>query len=340
MHVLRFVSWRKVVVSILVLFPMVFGSVSILVCQGIASISGQVTTRDGAIIPFGVTLRLETSEGQFVAQQPADSNGHFEFGSLRKLDYQLVVSATGFQTSAQQANLRYSGDNLIVNVRLTPSNKSQGNKGDVTSVAELKVPQRARKEYRKGQRAFRVRHFSEAQHYFEVATNEYPCYARAQTDLATTLIIRKTHLSEAETRLKKAIECDNSFLNAYEELAQLLNAENQYADSAQILKQGLAHSPDSWQFHYEMGIARFGMKDYGEAEIELREVSSLNKTPPPILHVKLADVYLKESKYDKAYHEMKAYLRAKPKGQFAPKIRTIMKQMEAAGVLSSEAASR
>ncbi|MEJ2006811.1 MAG: carboxypeptidase regulatory-like domain-containing protein [Acidobacteriota bacterium] len=340
MQSLRLVSWRKVVVSVLVVFPILFGQAPALICQGIASISGQVTTRDGAIIPFGVTVRLETNEGQLVAQQPADSSGHYEFDNIYKIDYHLVVSATGFQTAEREANLRHSGDNVTANFRLTPKNKTQENKGAVTSVAELKIPERARKEYRKGQRAFRAHHFSEAQRHFEQATQDYPCYARAQTDMATTLIVRKAHLSEAENRLRKAIRCDSSFLNAYEELAQLLNAEKQYTESAKILKQGLAHSPDSWQFHYEMGIAHFGMKDYGEAEKEFREVSSLNKTPPPILHVKLADVYLKESKYDDAYREMKAYLRAKPKGPFAPRIRTVMKQMEAAGVLSSQAASR
>ena len=336
MQVLRFVSWSKVVVFMLVVFPIVFGHVSTVVCQGMASISGQMKTQDGGIIPFGVTVRLETSQGQMVAVQPVDSDGHYEFDGLHKLNYQMVVTASGFQTAEREANLRHSADDLTVNVFLTPRNKIQFNKGDVTSVAELKVPPRAKKEFRKGQRAFRAHRFLQAQRYFEQATQDYPCYSGAQTDLATILIVRKAHLSDAKARLKKAIKCDSSFLNAYEELAELLNAENQYANSVHVLQQGLSHSLDSWQFHYQMGVARYGMKDYEDAEKEFREVSSLDKTPPPILYVKLADVYLKESKFDEAYDEMKAYLRVRPKRRFAPKIRTVMIQMKAAGVLSSE----
>jgi len=218
---------------------------------------------------------------------------------------------------------------------LTPEGKTETNKGAVTSVAELRVPEQARKAYEKGRRAFKSHNYSKAQHYFEQATNDYPCYARAQADLATLLIAEKKQASEAESRLRKAIECDASFLDAYVELSQLLNARAQYAKSVDILQQGLAHSPDAWQFHYQMGLARYGLKDYAEAEREFRKVAKLSRNPPPLVYVKLADLYVLESRFNEAYAEMEAYLQAAPNGSFAPRARAIMKQMEAAGVLSS-----
>jgi len=80
------------------------------------------------------------------------------------------------------------------------------------------------------------------------------------------LIIRKTESAEAETRLRKAIQCDTTFLNAYVELAQLLNAKGQYAQSVKILREGMKHSPDAWQFHFQLGIANYGMENYADAE--------------------------------------------------------------------------
>lgn len=316
-------------------FLAVLGHVSTALCQNMASISGQVTTENGSTLSFGVTLQLETSQGQLVAQQPADSAGQYEFDGLQKRDYQLVVTAKGYQTQIVQADLRHSADNLNLNIQLTPKNKIHYNKGNITSVAQLKIPRRAKKQYKKGLHAFTAHHFSKAQSYFQQATQDYPCYSQAQAQLATVLIIRKKHLSQAKTRLRKAIKCDGAYLNAYEELAQLLNAEGEYAKSVKILQQGISHSPDLWQFHYQMGLARYGMKDYPDAEKELQKVSSLDKKPPPILYVKLANVYVKESKYNDAYGEMKDYLQAKPDGSFAPRIRVIMKQMKAAGVLNS-----
>ena len=340
MQVLRTYSWGRVIGSLLAVCFLTLANQPAAFCQRSASLSGQVTTRSGVTIPFGVTVTLLANTGQLVASQPVDSAGHFEIDGLARLNYRMVVTAKGFRTAQMEADLRYSGGNVTINVQLTPETKEQPNKGAVTSVAELRVPESARKKYEKGSRAFQEHHYSVAQRYFEQATHDYPCYTRAQVDLATVLIIRKTESAEAETRLRKAIQCDAAFLDAYIELAQLLNAKGEFAQSVKILRQGMEHSPDSWQFHFQLGMANYGMKNYTEAEKELLEVSRLNKTPPSLLYVKLADVYFRESKYDDAYGEMEKYLRKEPEGPFAPRIHTIMKQMKAAGVLSADKAAR
>jgi tetratricopeptide (TPR) repeat protein len=339
MQVLRMDLWGRAIGPALTVCVLMLACQPSAFCQRSASLSGQVTTRDGVPIPIGVTVTLRTNTGQSVAAQPVDSAGHFEIDGLAKIDYRMVVTAKGFRPAELDADLRYSGGNVTINVQLTPEPKQQPNKGAVTSVAELRVPAAAKKKYEKGSRAFQERRYSVAQRYFEQATQDYPCYARAQVDLATVLIIQKTKSAEAETRLRKVIQCDGTFLDAYAELAQLLNAKGQYEQSIKTLRQGMEHSPDAWQFHFQLGIANYGLKNYSEAEKELSEVSRLNKTPPPILYVKLADVYVRESKYPEAYGEMEKYLRKDPEGQFAPRIRTIMKQMKAAGVISTENAA-
>ena len=48
----------------------------------------------------------------------------------------------------------------------------------------------------------------------------------------------------------------------------------------------------------------------------------------------MADAYLAQKSYDKAYAKMQDYLRIDPHGRFAKKIRTTIQEMEAAGVLT------
>lgn len=339
MRAFRTASWGRIAALAVGVCVLVLGCYSAALCQFQGSISGQITTRDGQTIPIGVTVSVMTSDGQLVAEQPADSAGHYEIDDLQKRDYRLVVAAKGFRTEEKEADLRHSGDNFTINVQLSPEIKTQVKEGNVTSVADLKIPPRAKREYQKGRRAFDAHDFSAAEHYFEKATHDYPCYSRALVDLATLLITEKKQASRAESSLRQAIECDDSFLDAYVELGQLLNATSQFAKSKKILEQGLQHSPDAWQFHYQLGVALFGLKSYAEAEKELRRAAELNKAPPAILYVKLADVYVRESKFDEAYAEMTAYLHVAPDGPFVPRIRTIMKQMKAAGVLSSDKAA-
>jgi hypothetical protein len=63
------------------------------------------------------------------------------------------------------------------------------------------------------------------------------------------------------------------------------------------------------------------------------KVQSLNPNAFADVHVRLADVYLKENAYDKAYTQIQAYLQAEPEGRFATKIKAIMRQMESSGAL-------
>ena len=63
-------------------------------------------------------------------------------------------------------------------------------------------------------------------------------------------------------------------------------------------------------------------------------------SPPAEFHVKMADCYLKEKAFDKAYSQMDEYLKAEPDGRFAAKIKEIMQRMKAAGVLGQPQAAK
>ena len=180
-----------------------------------------------------------------------------------------------------------------------------------------------------------------AQTHLEKAVKEYPCYARAQTDLAT-LLEQKRDLPGAETALRKAMahECDPEYIDSYIVLGQMLNSQKRFADSSRVLEEGVRRSPGSWQFYYQLGVAYYGLAQFSKAEGQYQKVMELNPSPPAEFHVKLGDVYLREKAYDKAYVELEQYLKAEPDGRFAPKIKNIMREMKAAGIPSQPEAAK
>ncbi len=321
------------IITLSILACWLFG-VSPAACQNTSSIEGQVRADYGRVIPFGVTVRLETIEGMIESEQPANSAGYFEFENLLKIAYRLIVTAEGFQPAERDIDLAYSANRVIVNLFLSPVNKTRPLLSVLTTLTDMRAPEKARKEYEKGVRALASKNVQEARAHFENAVADYSCYARAQTDLALTLSTQHEY-SRAEAALKKAIECDQGFLDAYLQLGQIFNAQKKYGESETLLQQGRRHSASAWQFHYQLGVAHYGLRQYDKAEEDYLKVQSLNATPPPELHVKLADVYLKRGKYEKAYHEMQSYLRAEPGGRFATKVKNIMQQMESDGILSA-----
>jgi len=302
--------------------------------QGTATLSGQVVTYTGRTVPSGVTITLETESGERAAQIPANNDGRFDLGYLRKLRYRLIVTAEGYETWQQDIDLGQGASQYIVRVTLTPSNKVKEVAASSPALTDAQAPKTARKEYEKGSRALAARELPEARAHLEKALSEFPCYARAQTDLA--LILTERHeVPGAETALRKAVQCDPGFPDAYTQLGQLLNAEKKFTESADLLQDGLRRSPGAWQFYYQLAIAHYGLKQYSQAEEDYLKVQSTNPSPPAELHAKLADVYLKENAYGKAYAEMQAYLQAEPEGRFASKIKAIMRQMESSGALGA-----
>jgi len=301
-------------------------------CQETVVLSGQVVTYTGQTIRSGVMITVETEYGERAAQTPANSEGRFEIPGLKKLRYRLIVTAEGFETWQQDIDLGRGVSQYTVRITLTPLNKVKADPTATPALTDDQAPKTARKEYEKGSRALAAHQLDEARQHLEKALSEFPCYARAQTDLAVVLTERR-ELPGAEAALRKAVQCDPGFPDAYTQLGQLLNAEKKFAESADLLQDGLRRSPDAWQFYYQLAMAHFGLKQYSQAEEEYLKVQSLNTHAPADLHVKLADVYLKENAYDKAYAQMQAYLQAEPEGRFALKIKAIMRQMESSGAL-------
>jgi tetratricopeptide (TPR) repeat protein len=298
------------------------------------TLSGQVVTYTGQTIPSGVTITLETEMGERAAQTPANSAGRFDIVGLKKMRYRLIVTAEGFETWQQDIDIGQVGNQYIVRITLTPLNKVKETPAPAPALTDAQAPKTARKEYEKGSRALAARELPEARTHLERALSEFPCYARAQTDLAV-ILTEQHELPGAEAALRKAVQCDPGFPDAYTQLGQLLNAEKKFAESADLLQDGLRRSPGAWQFYYQLAMAHYGLKEYSQAEEEFLKVQSINPSPPAELHVKLADVYLKEKAYEKAYAQMQAYLQAEPEGRFVAKIKAIMRQMESSGALGT-----
>jgi len=305
---------------------------------GQVRVEGKVRVEGGQVPSIGVTARVETEDGELAAQAPVNSEGVFSFDGLNKRVYRLIIAGEGFETSQQPLELTRGVTLVLVQVVLVPARKTKGQAVD-TARTDAQASKAARKEYEKGTSELAAKDLDAARTHLENAVKEFPCYARAQTDLGTILEARHD-LAGAETALEKARECDPDYINSYIVLGQMLNSQKRFADSERILQEGVRRSPGSWQFCYQLGVAYYGLGQYSKAQTEYQRVLELNPTPPPDFRVKLADLYLKEKAYDKAYPQMDEYLKAEPNGRFAGKIKNIMRQMKASGVLGQPEAPK
>ena len=284
-------------------------------------------------LPGGVSVRLETGEGMLAGEQPVNAGGYFEFLGLAPSFYHLTIRASGFQTYQQDLDLRSVGTRLNLNIQLAPIHQSPSREhSSAPSLTDAQAPRNARKEYERGARALRKGKSSDAEVHLQKAVEEYSCYARAQTDLAIALA-DEHDLRRSEAALRQAIACDPDYVAAYEVLGRLYFDTQRYQDSVDALQQGVRRSPASWQLYYQLGSCQYALRQYPNAEQSYLRAQSLSADVPAEIHVKLADVYLKQTAYLKAYAEMQAYLRAEPDGPFASELRSVSRRMESDGTV-------
>lgn len=170
-------------------------------------LEGRVRTDASVALRSGVKIRLETDQGQLVAEAPADSNGSFYFDNLRKTSYRLVVTTDGFETYQESLSLGYGADIAIRIITLKPLQKRPDGAGARQPRSDSLAPKNAKREYERAAGALAAKDLDAARAHLENAVKAYPCYARAQTDLAA--ILEAGHdLAGAEAALKKARECD------------------------------------------------------------------------------------------------------------------------------------
>ena len=323
---------------LLVLFAIFMPIATVLMVRNIASaqtrltLRGTVTTKDGVVIPSGVTVSLETDEGMPVAQRATDTNGQFSFEGLRVMNYKLTVTCKGFEPYTQEVQLEFGANLYNVNVFLNPLNVRKVVRS-APLLSDESASKKAVKLFEKGEHAFQKRKLGDAQKSFETAVADSPCYARAWSELALVNVEQK-NLKDAEGHFHKAMDCDGQFLDAYSGLAQLYKDEMKYSQAEAVLLLGIQRSPETWQFYDRLGLLHYTMKEYKKSETDFLKVFAINSAAPPDVDAHLANAYLKEARYDKAYIQMMKYMREAPRGRFAPSIDRVVAVMEAHRLVS------
>ena len=297
--------------------------------RGFRTVSGQVVTEGEAVIPSGVTIIIEMRDGKRSGEIHPDAQGRFEVPGLSRQTYIMTVTADGFFSQELFLDLK-DGEGLVslqIVMHRAPKTKASS---PLPALTDLSAPKNARKLFHQAVHSLQANHVDEARARFQKAIAEYPCYARARTGLASIQIAARD-LESVAANLREAVRCDPGFPDACALLGKVLNNQKKFAESEEILNQGLRLSPDAWPLYDQLATAHYNLGQYAKAEEEWLRVLALDPAPPAELHAKLAAVYIRGGARDKAYAEMQAYLRADPNGRFASAFKAIMPRLETSG---------
>jgi Flp pilus assembly protein TadD len=252
-------------------------------------------------------------------------NGSFELTNVPPGAYE-VVAAVGINEARERIEI--DQPMTTVNLRLPGPAADAAAGGATVSVAQLKIPHQARKQYDKAEQAFHKQKFDQARERLQKALQEFPNYAQALT-LRAILRLQDNQLDQARADLEHAIKADYGYPMAYIVLGATYNLMSRYDDSVRTLEHGIVLSPASWQAYFELSKALLGK---GQFEAALRQVNKASALAPAnfgAIHLVKAHALLGIKAYDQAVMELEQYLGTNPSSADSDAARQTLGQVRA-----------
>lgn len=275
-----------------------------------------VSFQNGGVCDSSTKLELMKSETS-VASGFADKNCNVSFLGVIPGAYHLVISGRGFAgiESGEITLTQFDTGPVEVQIpRLGPQDDTRASAS--TSVADLRIPKRAAKEFSKASQAMAQQDWKSAASSLERAINIYPQYAAAYNNLGVVDARLGDRTKEAKD-LQRAIAIDGRYVEAYVNLARLDIAENQWSGAEMKLRKANSLSSEDGVVLVLLTYAEFMNHHPEDAVKDCRKVHALHNVPHAFAHWTAAFALEQENQVAQASDEFAAFVKEEPTGDRA-----------------------
>ena len=289
----------------------------------------------GRVVPNpGTRLRIELYlDGMRLDDTYTDLDGKFKFervttGSRR---YEVHIEVGPGKEYVEEVDFTFEATIYIreQGIRDTAFSNSPGKgPGTMISLASLRVPKDAAREFQKAHQARDKKKFDEALTRLQKATEIYPKYAEAFNEMG--LVYRsQNQTAEAQKAFEKAIAADPTWVASYLNLAQIQLANNQTAQLLETSNKIVQLDPTIGAGHFFHAVANFSQGNLQEAEKSALEADRRDHKTVPQVHLVLARIYQQQQRIPEYLKHLRAYLKEAPDSPLAPKLRAEIEKAEA-----------
>lgn len=248
-------------------------------------------------------------------------------GGIRERDLmgcEIRASLPGFRSEAVNLSGRRFMDNPDVGTIIM--RRLANVEGLTLSATAMAAPKDAKKAYEKGRELMRKKKPAEAQKEFEKAVAAYPKYANAWLDLGQALEAQ----NQSDVALKAyqaAVEADGKLVKPYIQMALMSARDNKWAECADLSSKAIKLNPfDFPQAYFYNAVANLNTQNLEAAEKSARDglKGDGGKRIPKMHHV-LGIILAQKNDVPGALEQMKGYLNMLPAG--SPDINLVQGQI-------------
>jgi len=299
--------------------------------SGIHTIQGRVYGPDGRRTGAGVIVKLEGNVNG-TRTIATDSDGTFVFTSLPAAEYSLVVDAGDQYDVLSQPVAIYgttggvgvgrSGQTVQVDLHL----KAKGSDAAAAKLFEG-VPKAAVDSYKKGMQSVKENNPKKAVEQFNAALAIYPNFIPALSNLSTQYLNLREMEKLAETSEKLLKLSPNDSRGAHLNLGIARYNLKKFPEAETELREAIKLNAADPAAHYYLGMTLLSSKQYQEAESELELAIKNGGDNLALAHKYLGGLYMSFKKNQQAAAELEKYLKLEPKAADAERIKETIKDL-------------
>ena len=297
------------------------------------AIRGKIVIGSSGDVDQRVEVRLEKTTMQMVQTTYSDSAGGFEFRSVAPGSYFISVALDGYDPVRQQVEVfnNFGTSNVTIFLNRAggdPRSRLSGldaEDRDVIDISQMKenLPKKAVQDYEKAMDEKKKGKMESAVKLLEDAVRVAPNFYHAHNNLGLLYQMLKRY-ADAEREYKRCRELnaksDRPLINLgslYVEQAELqkenVEVTGQILDQAlDALEAAVKLNPRSAPAYLLLGSANYKSSFFEEAEAALKKAHDLDPNLSRI-HLMLANIYVRQRKWQEVIVEVDAYLKESPK---------------------------
>lgn len=201
--------------------------------------------------------------------------------------------------------------------------------GSFVSITTLHAPEKARKEYGRGEALLTKRRWPQAEERFRIAVAVFPAYAPAWSELGVALE-QQGRVSEAIAAYRKASEADPKYIKPIVQRARAAGAQNNWTEEQEAAKQAIdLHAIDFPLAYFAYAEASYHLGHLDEAVENCRQAIELDRRQEiPQVHLLLGVLFKQREQTGDAIAQFRAFLKLVPTGPEAEKAKEQMKEWE------------
>lgn len=290
-------------------------------------ISGSVVTPQGDPISEARIEVRELQTGTILASGYTRANGSFEFSALPMTNYE-VIAVHGMAETRERVPAGEMNAAVTLRLNTADPNAQQADGNATVSVAEYKVPEKAREAYHKAEAALAKNKLEDVGKYLNKALEVYPSYAPALT-LQAVMALDKNDPNTAVDELDKAIHSDPGYAVAYTAMGAALNQLRKFDEALRACDRAVTLTPNAWQPYFEMAKSYFGKADYQHSLEQLARAQREIPHDYAPIHLMRAHAMLRLKDYSDAVGELQAFLTLAPQDSQSPQARDTLAKVKA-----------